>query len=53
MLVTYERKRGLKQRLNEVYREAGLVLPMGSDGIASSIGISHPLPADTPRPLGY
>lgn len=53
MLVTYERNRGLKQRLNEVYREAGLVLPMGSDGIASSIGLSHTSPAGTPRPLGY
>jgi len=53
MLVTYERNRDLKQRLSEVYREAGLVLPMGSDGTASSIGLSHTSPADTSRPLGY
>jgi hypothetical protein len=53
MLVTYERNRGLNQRLNEVYREAGLILPMGGDDFRSSSDISHTSPSDTARPLGY
>jgi hypothetical protein len=32
---------------------AGLVLPMGGGGFASSSDISHTSPADTARPLGY
>ncbi len=34
MLVTYERNRALDRRLNEVYRNADLPLPMGSDNLA-------------------
>ena len=53
MLVTYERNRSLNQRLNEIYRGAGLLPPMGSDGFASSSDISNTSPSDAPRPLGY
>jgi hypothetical protein len=53
MLVTYERNRALNQRLNKVYRDAGLLLPTEGDGIGSSSDISHTSPLGTPRPLGY
>ena len=53
MLITYERNRALNHRLNEVYRDAGLLLPMGGDGIAASSDLPHTAPLDSPRPLGY
>jgi len=53
MLVTYERDRDLNQRLNEVYRDAGLLPPMEREGLASSDGISDATPSNTPRQLGY
>ena len=53
MLITYERNRPLNQRLNEVYRDAGLHLPMGGGGFESSGDISYKSPSYTPRPLGY
>jgi hypothetical protein len=44
MLITYERNRTLGRRLDEVYRDAGLLLPMGSDNPASP---------ETPPPPGF
>jgi hypothetical protein len=53
MLVTYERNRALSRRLNEVYRNAGLLLPMGGDSFASQSGINDARASDTSRPLGF
>ncbi len=53
MLITYERNRTLNQRLNEVYRDAGLQLPMEGDGHASSSEISNTSASNTARPLGF
>ena len=53
MLVTYERNRALGRRLDEVYRNAGLLLPMGGDNLASSSGITPTMHPETTRPLGF
>ncbi len=53
MLVTYERNRALDRRLNEVYRNAGLLVPMGGGNPASRSDITRTTPSDTPHPLGF
>jgi len=53
MLVTYERNRALGERLDEVYRDAGLHLPMGGEKFAAPSGIPRQTPLEPPHPLGY
>jgi hypothetical protein len=53
MLVTFERNRALDQRLDEVYRNAGLLSPMGGEKVAAPSGISRQTPLEPPHPLGY
>jgi hypothetical protein len=53
MLLTYERNRTLDRRLDEVYRNAGLVLPTGGDNPASPSDITRTTPPETSRPLGF
>jgi len=53
MLVTYERNRALDRRLDEVYRDAGLLLPMGGDTLASPNDITPMIHPITARPLGF
>jgi hypothetical protein len=53
MLVTYERNRALGERLDEVYRDAGLHLPRGGEKFAAPSGIPRPTPLEPPHPLGY
>jgi len=53
MRVVYERSRPVDQRLNEVYRNAGLDLPSGTDGAASRGEITQAPPSESPRPLGF
>jgi hypothetical protein len=53
MLVTYERNRALGRRLDEVYRNAGLRLPMGGDNFASPSDITPTIQPETARPLGF
>jgi hypothetical protein len=53
MLVTYERNRALDQRLNEVYRNAGLLLPMAGGNRASQSDLTRTTPSDTAHPLGF
>ncbi len=53
MLVTYERNRALDQRLNEVYRNAGLLLPTGGGNLASRSDITRTTLSGTPHPLGF
>jgi hypothetical protein len=53
MLVTYERNRALDRRLDEVYRNAGLLLPVGGDNPTSPSDITRTAPPETPRPLGF
>jgi hypothetical protein len=44
MLITYERNRALSRRLNEVYREAGVLLPTGGDSFAAQSDITPAAP---------
>jgi hypothetical protein len=53
MLVTYERNRALGRRLDEVYRNAGLRLPMGGDNFASPSDITPTMQPETASPLGF
>ena len=53
MLVTYERNRLLDRRLDEVYRNAGLLLPTGGDSIASPSDITPTIHPETAHPLGF
>jgi len=53
MLVTYERNRALGRRLDEVYRNAGLVLPAGGDDPASPSDITRTTPPEKPCPLDF
>jgi hypothetical protein len=53
MLVTYERNRALDRRLDEVYRDAGLLLPVGGDTLASPNDITPTIHPITARPLGF
>jgi hypothetical protein len=53
MRVIYERSRALNQRLDEVYRNAGLQLPTGGEGFASQSGIPETPASHIPRPLGF
>jgi len=53
MRVVYERSRPVDERLNEVYRDAGLDLPTGADSVASQSEITQTPPAESPRPLGF
>jgi hypothetical protein len=53
MLVTYERNRVLDRRLDEVYRNAGLLLPTGGDNLASPSDITPTLHPQTARPLDF
>jgi hypothetical protein len=53
MLVTYERNRVLDRRLDEVYREAGLLVPMGGDDLASQSDITPKMHPETTNPLGF
>jgi len=53
MLISYDRNRTLSQRLNEAYRNAGILLPMGGESFASQSDITQAPPSDTSRPLGY
>ena len=53
MLVTYERNRGLDRRLDEVYRNAGLLLPTGGDNLASPSDIAPMIHPETAHPLGF
>ena len=53
MLVTYERNRILGRRLDEVYRKAGLLLPMGGDNLASPSDITPTIHSETTHPLGF
>jgi len=53
MLITYERNRALGGRLNEVYRSAGLLPPMGGAGFAASSEIPQAPPANPPHSVGF
>jgi hypothetical protein len=53
MLVTYERNRVLDHRLDEVYRNAGLLLPMQGDNLASQHDISPATDPERTYPLGF
>ena len=53
MLITYERNRTLGRRLSEVYRNAGLLLPMEGSNSEFPSDITHTIPSDTPHPLGF
>jgi hypothetical protein len=53
MLVTYERNRILGRRLDEVYRKAGLLLPMGGGNLASPSDITPTIHSETTHPLGF
>jgi len=53
MLVTYERNRALDRRLNEVYRNAGLLLPMAGGNRASQSDLTRTTSSDTAHPLGF
>jgi hypothetical protein len=53
MLVTYERNRGLDRRLDEVYRNAGLLLPMRGDNPTSPSDITRTIHPETTHPLGF
>jgi hypothetical protein len=53
MLVTYERNRGLGQRLDEVYREAGLLSPTGGVNLAAPSDIPGKIPQEPSHPLGF
>ena len=53
MLVTYERNRVLDRRLDEVYRNAGLLLPTGGDNLASPSDITPPILPEMAHPLGF
>jgi hypothetical protein len=53
MLVTYERNRAVHRRLDEVYSNAGLLLPAGGDKPAPPDGITLTTSPETTRPLGY
>lgn len=52
MLVTYERSRALSQRLDEVYRAAGIGLPEGAGGVAVQSDIPPAVDPKKTRPLG-
>jgi hypothetical protein len=52
-LVTYERSRALDRRLDEVYQNADLPLPTGSDNLTSSSDITRTPAPKTPPPLGF
>jgi len=53
MRIIYERSRPVDQRLNEVYRSAGLDLPSRADGAASRGEITQAPPSESSRPLGF
>jgi hypothetical protein len=53
MLVTYEQNRALSRRLDEVYQNADLLLPMGGDNLASPSDITPAMHPETTRPLGF
>jgi hypothetical protein len=53
MLVTYERNRALERRLDEVYRNADLLLPMGNHDLASRSDITRTIYPETAHPLGF
>jgi hypothetical protein len=53
MLITYERNRALDRRLDEVYRNAGLLLPMADDNLASQSDITHTTHPETTYPFGF
>jgi len=53
MLITYERNRTLSQRLNEAYRNAGIVLPMGGESFASQSDVTEAPPSHESHPLGF
>lgn len=53
MSITYERNRPVDRRLDEVYRQAGLLLPMGGDSPAYPSGITRETLPKTPIPLGF
>jgi len=53
MLVTYERNRDLNERLSEVYRNAGLLLPTGAEDLASPSDITRTPVSDVSHPLGF
>jgi hypothetical protein len=53
MLITYERNRVLGRRLDEVYWNAGLLLPMGGDNFASPSDITPTIHQEATHPLGF
>jgi hypothetical protein len=53
MLVTYERNRALDRRLDEAYQNAGLLLPMGGDNLASPSDITPIIHQESTHPLGF